>query len=88
MNSELSVSNSGILEEDGEVNSDGELETAGGKAQSNSNSALHALSNSSSFVTEMKMTGSMAGAKNLLDEVKDPLGINDSLYQYPNNVSG
>ena len=28
------------------------------------------------------MTESMTGAKSLLEQVKDPLGINDSLYQY------
>lgn len=75
---ELSVSNSGIIEEV-EGNSENETEF---KSQPNSGSTLHAALSNSSFVTEMAMTGSMAGAKNLLDEVKDPLGINDSLYQY------
>lgn len=73
-------SNSGIIDET-EV-SDGELETKSNSAAA-SLANIHALSNSS-FVNEnlATMTGSMAGAKNLLDEVKDPLGINDSLYQY------
>lgn len=68
-------SNSALIDEP--ENSDGEIE-----AKSNSSAALHALSNSSFVNENLTMTGSMAGAKNLLDEVKDPLGINDSLYQY------
>ena len=50
--------------------------------------SLSAGISNSSFVSEIpgnsvtsSMTESMAGAKNLLDEVKDPLGINYSLYQ-------
>lgn len=42
---------------------------------------IHALSNASFVNENVPMTVSMAAAKNLLDEVKDPLGINDSLYQ-------
>lgn len=33
----------------------------------------------------IQLTESMAAAKNLLEEMKDPLGINDSLYQYYEN---
>jgi len=67
-------SNSALIDE--AENSDGEIE-----AKSNSAATLHALSNSSFVNENLTMTGSMAGAKNLLDEVRDPLGINDSLYQ-------
>lgn len=70
-------SNSALIDEP--ENSDGEIEA---KSKSNSSAALHALSNTSFVNDNLTMTGSMAGAKNLLDEVKDPLGINDSLYQY------
>lgn len=75
--SELSVSNSAILEED-----DSDNESKSGSATLTSSENIKAISNGS-FVVEggILMTESMAGAKNLLDEVKDPLGINDSLYQ-------
>ena len=71
-------SNSALMDEDD--NSEGEVQ-----AKSTSSAALHAFSNSSFANDNMMMTGSMADAKNLLDEVKDPLGINDSLYQYKND---
>lgn len=67
-------SNSALIDE--ADNSDGEIE-----AKSNSAATLHALSNSSFVNENLTMTGSMADAKNLLDEVRDPLGISDSLYQ-------
>ena len=71
----VDFSNSALLDE--AEDSDGEIKT-----KSNSAANLQALSNSSFVNENLMMTGSMAGAKNLLDEVKDPLGINDSLYQY------
>lgn len=71
----LNHSNSGIIdaEDNGGDNSDNEIinengtGSAVGISETNGNSSL--------------MTESMTGAKSLLDEVKDPLGINDSLYQ-------
>ena len=78
----MNHSNSGILDaqqDETDNNSDND-ETANGLSSTGISNA--------SFVSEMagnvptgSMTESMAGAKNLLDEVKDPLGINDSLYQ-------
>lgn len=68
-------SGSALIDEN--ENSDGEADTA----KSNSFANIHALSNASFVNENVPMTVSMAAAKNLLDEVKDPLGINDSLYQ-------
>lgn len=74
--SDLSVSNSAIIEDD---NSDEESKPAG--ASSTVLSETSGLGLSASGMVSSSVTDSMAGAKNLLDEVKDPLGINDSLYQ-------
>lgn len=41
------------------------------------------VNNGSSLATlKLNLPPSMAYARSLLDEVKDPLGLNDSLYQY------
>lgn len=73
----LNHSNSGIIDvEDNGDNSDNEIlnenKIGGG------NGGLSEVSGNSGTIL---MTESMTGAKSLLDEVKDPLGINDSLYQ-------
>lgn len=72
-------SGSALIEEN--ENSDSETDAL--KSNSAASFAnIHALSNSSFVNENVPMTVSMAAAKNLLDEVKDPLCINDSLYQY------
>ena len=80
----MNHSNSGILD----VQQDGTDDNSDNDNDENSNALSSAGISNASFVSEMmgnlptgSMTESMAVAKNLLDEVKDPLGISDSLYQ-------
>ena len=81
----MNNSNSGLIEVDDPVdnNSANEIlnENGNGNALSMGISNATFVSEISGNTTTSSMTESMAGAKNLLDEVKDPLGINDSLYQ-------
>lgn len=75
-------SNSGIIDvEDNGDYSDNEIlneNKTGGSGGGLSSGGLSEVSGNSGAIL---MTESMTGAKSLLDEVKDPLGINDSLYQ-------
>lgn len=67
------LSNSGILED---------TETEG--IENGPQSTSLAANNLSEATAKglVSLTESMKGAKSLLEESKDPLGINDSLYQY------
>lgn len=73
-------SNSGIIDvEDNGDTSDNEILNENGTGNNGGISSAISEINGNSGTS--LMTESMIGAKSLLDEMKDPLGINDSLYQ-------
>ena len=75
-NNELSISNSGLLDDDSN-----NLDINNGSGLINQRSYSMNDSGKNTCSDLISMTESMVGAKSLLDEIKDPLGINDSLYQ-------